>query len=38
MEWSPHNPHIFMSGSVDSKVSVWDVLKVGSDTSNSDKV
>ena len=29
VEWSPHSSSIFASGSVDTKVNIWDILKVG---------
>lgn len=29
LQWSPHTPSIFASGSQDKKVKIWDMLRVG---------
>lgn len=29
MQWSPKTPSIFASGSLDCKVKIWDLLRVG---------
>lgn len=36
VEWSPHDSNIFCSGSLDHKVMVWDVLRVGSEVPKDD--
>lgn len=34
--WSPHDVNIFCSGSLDHKVMIWDVLRVGSEVPKDD--
>lgn len=29
VQWSPHSPNVFASASTDTKVNIWDILKVG---------
>jgi WD40 repeat protein len=29
LDWSPLKPNIFASGSLDTKVKIWDLMRVG---------
>jgi histone-binding protein RBBP4 len=38
VEWSPHYEHIFVSASDDSEMLVWDLSKIGDESTQNDKI